>query len=345
LFFNIYQNDYDGDGIPYWTEVNIYGSNPQYDNTGEDIDNDGVPIEWEHRWGLYISFFGINQVYSPYHWENHKHFDSDEDGLDNYEEYLTSQWGSDPFRRDIFIEVDQMEVGPNGEGHLIPEASIIMWREPYHKHNVVFHLDDGSLGGGDTLPFDSNTSNDELRNYYLNKFLNGDLNYWRRGIFHYGLVIYHSDEGPGFVFIGGQEPFIDSWAISTDHHEELARKNPVYSYLRIGSFNRDVRRARIYAGAMMHETGHTLGIFGRTCPGCDNQNGKYPWQIGYWRFGNYKSVMNYRYAYANYKSVMNYRYAYAGLDNKIDYSDGTHGRNDFDDWSYMDFQFFQRSIF
>ena len=66
--------------------------------------------------------------------------------------------------------------------------------------------------------------------------------------------------------------------------------------------------------------------------GCDNQNGKYPWQIGYWRFGNYKSVMN-------------YRYAYAGLDNKVDYSDGSHGLRDFDDWGFMDFQFFQRPQF
>jgi len=330
LFFNIFQNDYDGDNLPYWSEVYVYETDPEIDNTGLDSDNDGVPIEWEHKWGWYISWRGIDLVFNPFLWEDHKNFDSDKDGLDNYEEYLTSEWGSDPFRRDLFIEVDQMEVGPNGEGHLIPEESKIMWREPYHKHNVVFHLDDGSLGGGDILQFDSNTSNNELRNYYLNNFLNGDLNHWRRGVFHYGLVIYHSGQYPGFVFNGGQGPYLDSWQISTYHHDDLARTNPIYSYLRVGSFDRDVRRARIYAGAMMHETGHTLGIFGSNTPGCDDQNGKYPWQVDYWRWGNYKSVMN-------------YRYVYTGLD-KIDYSDGSHGRNDFDDWSRIDFQFFQRAL-
>jgi hypothetical protein len=224
-----------------------------------------------------------------------------------------------------------MEIGPNGEGHLIPELSKTIWREPYHKHNIVFHLDDGALGGGEILPFDSSTSNDELRYYYFNNFLNRDVDYWRQGVFHYGLVIYHCESGPGFVFDGGEGPYLDCWQISTDHHDEIARINPLYEYLRYGTFNKDFKRARIYAGAMMHETGHTLGIFGGNTPGCDDQDGKYPYQIDFWRWGNYKSVMN-------------YRYAYGGLDNKVDYSDGSHGRNDFDDWSRIDLQFFQRPL-
>ncbi|HUT00309.1 MAG TPA: hypothetical protein VMY59_08340, partial [Candidatus Thermoplasmatota archaeon] len=48
LWFNIDQNDYDGDHIPYWTEVYIYETDPTFDNTGEDLDGDGLPIEWEH---------------------------------------------------------------------------------------------------------------------------------------------------------------------------------------------------------------------------------------------------------------------------------------------------------
>ena len=331
LFFNIYQNDYDSDTLPYWTEVNVYETNPMIDDSGLDIDEDQIPIEWEHKWGWEVSWWGFNLVYSPFIWEDHKNYDSDEDGLDNYEEYLTSQWGSDPFRKDLFLEVDQMEIGPTGEGHLIPEPSKNMWRDAYHKHNIVFHLDDGSLGGGEILPFDSGTSNYELRNYYLHNFLQGNPDYWRRGVFHYGLVIYHSNDYPGFVFNGGQGPYLDSWQLSTDHHDEIARKNPFYSYRRACSFNKDIRRARVYAGAMMHETGHTLGIFADNTPGCDDQNGKYPWQRDYWRWGNYKSVMN-------------YRYVYGGLDCKIDYSDGSHGPNDFDDWSRLDLQFFQRPL-
>ena len=45
LLFNIYQTDPDGDGIPSWTETNVYGTDPGVDDTGRDDDNDGVPIE------------------------------------------------------------------------------------------------------------------------------------------------------------------------------------------------------------------------------------------------------------------------------------------------------------
>jgi len=163
LYFNIYQNDYDNDTIPYWTEVNIYGTDPMKDNTGEDADNDSIPIEWEHKWGWTSHrWWGIRQKYSPFEWNDHHNLDPDQDGLDNYEEYLTSQWGSDPFRKDIFLELDQMQIGPNGEGHLVPPESKILIREPFDKHNIVFHLDDGLLGGGEILPYDKNTSNDEL---------------------------------------------------------------------------------------------------------------------------------------------------------------------------------------
>jgi hypothetical protein len=42
--------------------------------------------------------------------------------------------------------------------------------------------------------------------------------------------------------------------------------------------------------------------------------------MDYWRYGPYKSVMN-------------YRYIYNGLN---DYSDGFRGKNDHDDWSSID---------
>jgi len=38
---------------------------------------------------------------------------------------------------------------------------------------------------------------------------------------------------------------------------------------------------------------------------------------------------------------MNYCYTYRILD----YSDGSHGRNDFDDWGNLDFYFFKNSHF
>jgi hypothetical protein len=73
-----------------------------------------------------------------------------------------------------------------------------------------------------------------------------------------------------------------------------------------------------------HECGHTLGIFHGNTPGCDDQNGKAPWQKNWWKWRPYKSVMNYGYMYKI-----------------VDYSDGSRGRNDFDDWDRLDLTFFQ----
>jgi len=78
-----------------------------------------------------------------------------------------------------------------------------------------------------------------------------------------------------------------------------------------------MNRACVYAGAIMHETGHTLDI---RAPGCDAPNSVWPWQTNYWRYGSYKSVMN-------------YRYIYNGIN---DYSDGSNGKNDYDDWGNID---------
>ena len=78
-----------------------------------------------------------------------------------------------------------------------------------------------------------------------------------------------------------------------------------------------MNRAYVYAGGIMHETGHTLDIH---APGVDVRKGVWPWQPNFWRF-------------ADYKSCMNYRYIYRGL---VDYSDGSHGENDYDDWGNLD---------
>ena len=70
LWFDITQNDFDGDGIPYWTEVNIYNETDQCDplinDSGRDDDEDGVPIEWEHKWG--------NSIYYNWHTEEYVYY-------------------------------------------------------------------------------------------------------------------------------------------------------------------------------------------------------------------------------------------------------------------------------
>jgi hypothetical protein len=76
---------------------------------------------------------------------------------------------------------------------------------------------------------------------------------------------------------------------------------------------------------VIHELGHSLGIVGSHSPGVDNASVRnnnppnYPWF-------DYVSVMNYDYFRQRY----------------FDYSDGTHGEHDTDDWAALDLTFFQR---
>lgn len=78
----------------------------------------------------------------------------------------------------------------------------------------------------------------------------------------------------------------------------------------------------------MHETGHTLGIYRSNTPGCDNPYTYTPWHKNWFKYRNYKSCMSYRYVYRI-----------------VDYSDGSRGKNDWDDWSRIDFTLFQKKPF
>ena len=329
LWFDISQNDTDGDGIPYWTEYYIYETDPKVDNSGMDDDVDGVPIEWEHKWGHYFRWNWHNQtyrhhwIYDPFEWDDHENLDPDEDGLQNIEEYLTSQWGSDPFRQDIFLEVDQMKISEDGRGGFIPDLSKELLRDAFGKHNIVFLVDDGCMGGGQkTIPFDPSTTDEELQQLYMEYFLNNDTNNWRRGAFHYCLIIYHSARYCAFSFgtkVNGKY-LSDSFQLSTDLHEfRPLYKWPIYYIIRRKSLNKEVHRAIAYASVMMHETGHTLGIYRGNTPGCDVRG--LLWALINW----------------NYRSCMNYGYVYY----LVDYSNGSHGKRDFDDWDRIDLTRFQ----
>lgn len=341
LRFDITQNDYDGDGIPYWTEVNAFGTDPTVNDTGRDDDHDGVPIEWEWKWGYRISYNWYNHtvehiwIYDPFKWEDHKNLDPDLDGLDNVEEYRTSQWGSDPFRKDIFMELDQMEIGPNGEGETVPALSKELLRDSYGKHNIYFHLDDGNMGGGEMIPFKENTTDEELRDIYWNYFLHGDKDNWRQGVFRYALIIYNSTRWPGFNFWGGDDRIQDSFQISTKYFYNAyvgsVKNKPILRRILYGTFDKNYCHASIYAGTIMHETGHTLGISNSNTPGCDNPLTLAPWKNG-WREWL---------KWLPYKSCMNYWYTYI----VVDYSDGSRGKNDFDDWDRIDLTLFQKVLF
>jgi len=74
----------------------------------------------------------------------------------------------------------------------------------------------------------------------------------------------------------------------------------------------------------MHELGHTMGLDVLNPPGCDNKFTVHPVFLGWWKYANYQSVMNYRYVHTI-----------------LDYSDGSHGKFDFDDWNNLDLTWFE----
>jgi hypothetical protein len=305
LWFTISQTDPDGDMIPYWMEENILFTDPLEDDSQTDFDNDEIPTWWEYKWG-----------YDPLTKDDHDLLDEDNDSITNIEEYITSSFGSDPYRKDIFLEFDYMQEGPNGEQNIVPPGAFELLKNPVHRRNIVYHFDTGEINGGEFIPYQETISFDEIMDVYTQYFLHENNDTWRRSVFHYGLIV-HESFPKGYGFSGDVSPYwgylpgTNSFVISSTLMEKNARlTSKTLEYL--------------YASAIMHEMGHNFGLRNGHPPGCDMRSSKYPWQIGWWLFRTYKSIMNYHYTYRIF-----------------DYSDGTHGTRDFDDWSALDFSHFE----
>lgn len=290
LWFDIWQNDADGDHIPYWIETEILGTDPTIDDRALDPDNDSIPSFWEYKWR-----------YQPLVWEDHEHIDPENDSINNIEEYLTSQWYSDPYRKDVFLEMDIMGDGPNGEKTYFPDNSKELVLTAFDKQNIVMHLDSGEMSGQDIIPFIESLGWGDMDAIYLNYFLHGDPNNWRLGIFHYGVVVY--DAGiAGFTFQS------DAFQISSSKVENIANK-PI------------VQRDIAYASCYIHELGHTFGFW--PIPG-HNRFSAYPWQLGWWWAHSYRSCMNYGWTYLI-----------------VDYSDGSRRIPDQNDWNRINYPYFE----
>jgi hypothetical protein len=78
----------------------------------------------------------------------------------------------------------------------------------------------------------------------------------------------------------------------------------------------------------MHETGHTFGLIVTKFNGIDNHMSMKPIYKEFWFYITYRSLLNYVYTFA-----------------MMDFSDGSHGRGDFNDWSNIDFSFFKNTYF
>jgi hypothetical protein len=305
IFFNIYQNDFDNDTLPYWIETSIYGTDPEINNIGEDMDGDGIPIEWEHRFG-----------FNPLIWEDHENFDHDSDSLNNTEEFITYEFGSDPYRKDIFLEFDYMKYENESEPIEIFEKVKELIKNPHHRRDIIYHIDTGEVDGGDVIPNDNETSFEELIDMYNTYFLHNGEQRWKRGIYHYALIVDFCRPS-GYGFSGDVSPY---WGYGPGTNCFVINKESMSQ--RSKSWRKPIQN--IIAHLIMHEMGHNFGIrFGNPL-GCDNQNSDNPLRPAFYLFRNYKSVMNYRYTYAI-----------------LDYSDGSHGKRDFDDWEHIDLKWFE----
>jgi parallel beta-helix repeat protein len=263
-----------------------------------DTDEDGVPDWWEIKWG-----------YDPYCWDDHTNLDPDKDGLNNIEECYTDPYGSNPFQKDIFLEIDWVE-SQTGHSNKPTQDMIQQTVSIFQQHNISLHIDVGTLGGGEEIPYVNYFSFSTLNKLYWDYFLHNDLNNPRKGIFHYGIIC---DVGPdvNFPFIGWDT--FDSFLISA---ELLKQQKPLMD------------RDRLVMSATIHQLGHTLNLLADTYEGIDNLGTLMPFSLQWLKYLNYKSSMNYYYKFKTFS-----------------YSDGTNGYGDFDDWGHLDFSFFKTSCF
>lgn len=267
---------------------------------GCDSDLDGAPDWWEYKWGYNVST-----------WDDHYNLDEDGDGLSNIEECYTDQYGSNPYKKDIFLEIDWMDTQDPNETNK-PSAKLIeKLIEIYKEYDINLHVDIGDLGGGEEIPYcDLQFSFAKLRDLYWNYFLHNDLNNPRKGIFHYSMVCKYCPD-LNFPFVAWDH--LDTFAISA---KWLKENKPFYP------------KQQLIVGAIAHHLGHTLGLLADTYNGIDNLGANKLFTIEWWKYRNYKSCMNY---YWKYKILT--------------YSDGSHGRGDFNDLNHLDFSFFKNSHF
>ncbi|PNX46178.1 MAG: hypothetical protein BV456_12590 [Thermoplasmata archaeon M8B2D] len=301
VWFYIYQTDVDGDKIPYWTEVNVLGTDPLVDDSNLDPDNDGIPTAWEWYWG-----------YDPFTWDDHENLDPDIDGIENIEEYQMRKYFADPYNQDIYIEVDGMEKGGLIDPpHVFTEEAAQIMIERFASNGINMYIDNGwpdnqLNGGGELLTHYDTISQDSgvMLQFYRHNFADN-----RKGIFRYMIVGHNA----GFCIPS-----------ELNRYDTLVIDSSLYKiFLKRGAFTPRTQSI-VLSAAAMHELGHSLGIAPWTFQGNDNLT-----------FAEGRAAkQEYENTWGDYYSVMNYLYIWDK--NLADYSDGRNGPPyDQNDWEHF----------
>jgi hypothetical protein len=317
IWFNIYQMDSDNDFIPYWTEVNILGTDPTVDDSKLDPDGDGIPTTWEWKWG-----------YDPFTWDDHNNLDPDLDGLDNIEEYQNEKWFANPYQQNIYYEVDYMGSGGfNKPPHYFYEGSKEGIIERFSEHNIKVLFDDGwpnspPNGGGQELPYIAKLSQDSgmTLQFYDNYFPDE-----RKGVFRYLIL----SQGGGFQ-IPSRNNIYDTTVLATPTGIHPIKW--IFDFVLSGKVPTQRGRVVGLGQLLLHEMAHSCSVDADNCnfSGIDNTS------YGLYIHPNKKYVET----WGQYHSVLNYLYANAPK--TFDLSDGHNGPPyDQNDWSMMFVGYFQ----
>ncbi|MEA3560117.1 MAG: hypothetical protein U9R75_12765 [Candidatus Thermoplasmatota archaeon] len=237
-------------------------------------------------------------------------------------EYYHQQWGSNPNRKDIFVEVDWMH--EIMEGKWVKEADGGGWYQPevdfefrFHKdaqykvvnsfehHEISLHIDarfaptdqrsvcilgnkfpadDGCMGGGDKIDYEESTTFDEFDDIKEENF-----DWDKRGkIFHYCLFCKDTRDSKGTHWgIAEKLNIKGTNSYNSNYHGtgiEVKDADDFMVKSEAGKFlNPD--KAERQAGVFMHELGHNLGLMlDRDNDGLEDQDRLNP---------NPKTCMNY----------------------------------------------------
>jgi hypothetical protein len=306
VWLNLYQADFDHDGIPYWIEVNVLGTDPTVDDRRLDPDGDGIPTSWEWKWG-----------YDPFVWDDHLNLDPDVDGVENDEDYQMREWLADPYQPDIYIETDGMLKGRLFDiNHVFWKESQQMVIERFAQHGIWVFIDDGwndgpVNGGGEMVPFIEQIDDivgGQIKAFYEHYFADE-----RKGVFRYVLIANKL-----------------GWISPSEYNH--------YDTINVGTSLRQARKMYlaftpryhrvVLAKKVLHELGHSIGLMPITFPGNDITT---PVGVRYPNMpkDEYEMYLN------EYHSIMNYKWMW--MDRKLfDYSDGANGPPyDQNDWKYI----------